>query len=308
MMRYLYTIAGIEMLLDIPFSVEIKEDSVEFLELMEMREEQIESSDLIVVRFSPMDSITMNEDEGIRVDSRREVQEEQDKKIYIYNYSDIPYACLEMQTDRIVCRYLEKYSSLLNDSQKLFNLLGMEAVFLKKKTFILHSSFIRWKGDGILFTAPSGYGKSTQAALWEKYEHAEILNGDRAAINRKGEEWYAHGMPYAGTSGIYRNECAPVRVAFVIRKATQNRVRRLTLPEAVRYLYSEVTVHQWDEEFVNEIMNLLMEFAAQVPVYYLECLPDESAVELAKRVLEAEKEKEKNGWKQIQDQHLSRNI
>ncbi|WP_370839368.1 hypothetical protein [Intestinibacter bartlettii] len=35
------------------------------------------------------------------------------------------------------------------------------------------------KDKGILFSAPSGTGKSTQADLWEKYENAEIINGDR---------------------------------------------------------------------------------------------------------------------------------
>lgn len=33
--------------------------------------------------------------------------------------------------------------------------------------FQLHASVIRVNGHGILFSAPSGTGKSTQADLWE---------------------------------------------------------------------------------------------------------------------------------------------
>ena len=184
---------------------------------------------------------------------------------------------------------------MLNRSRKLFNILGIESIFLLNKTFILHASFIRWEGNGILFSAPSGYGKSTQASLWEKYEKVEILNGDRAALRIKDDEWRAYGMPYAGTSGIYRNESAPVKIVFVIRKAEKNSLRKLPLPEALRYLYPEVTVHRWDKEFVNTIMDYLICFVAQVPIYMLECLPEKSAVELAKTVLESQKEDE--GWK-----------
>ena len=184
---------------------------------------------------------------------------------------------------------------MLNCSRQLFNILGMESIFLLNKTFILHASFIRWEGNGILFSAPSGYGKSTQASLWQEYEKAEILNGDRAALRMKGDEWHAYGMPYAGTSGIYRNESAPVKIVFVIRKAEKNSIRKLPLPEALRYLYPEVTVHRWDKEFVNTIMDYLICFATQVPIYMLECLPEKSAVELAKTVLEYQKEDEE--WK-----------
>ena len=42
---------------------------------------------------------------------------------------------------------------------------------------LLHCSWIRWKDRGILFTAPSGTGKSTQAQLWCDLMGAELING-----------------------------------------------------------------------------------------------------------------------------------
>ena len=294
-MLYLYTIAEICIFVESPFPIKIEEDSEDFLKPVDIKELKKLGDSQVYVTFSPVDKIIVTEDSGIRVEGRYEVEKEEYKKIYVYSYGDSPYACLENKNNRIICRYIEKYVHMLNRSRKLFNILGIESIFLLNKTFILHASFIRWEGNGILFSAPSGYGKSTQASLWEKYEKVEILNGDRAALRIKDDEWRAYGMPYAGTSGIYRNESAPVKIVFVIRKAEKNSLRKLPLPEALRYLYPEVTVHRWDKEFVNTIMDYLICFATQIPIYMLECLPEKSAVELAKTVLESQKEDE--GWK-----------
>ena len=294
-MLYLYTIAEICIFVESPFPIKIEEDSEDFLKPVDIKELKKLGDSQVYVTFSPVDKIIVTEDSGIRVEGRYEVEKEEYKKIYVYSYGDSPYACLENKNNRIICRYIEKYVHMLNRSRKLFNILGIESIFLLNKTFILHASFIRWEGNGILFSAPSGYGKSTQASLWEKYEKVEILNGDRAALRIKDDEWRAYGMPYAGTSGIYRNESAPVKIVFVIRKAEKNSLRKLPLPEALRYLYPEVTVHRWDKEFVNTIMDYLICFVAQVPIYMLECLPEKSAVELAKTVLESQKEDEE--WK-----------
>ena len=294
-MLYLYTIAEICIFVESPFPIKIEEDSEDFLKPVDIKELKKLGDSQVYVTFSPVDKIIVTEDSGIRVEGRYEVEKEEYKKIYVYSYVDSPYACLENKNNRIICRYIEKYVHMLNRSRKLFNILGMESIFLLNKTFILHASFIRWEGNGILFSAPSGYGKSTQASLWEKYEKVEILNGDRDALRIKDDEWRAYGMPYAGTSGIYRNESAPVKIVFVIRKAEKNSLRKLPLPEALRYLYPEVTVHRWDKEFVNTIMDYLICFVAQVPIYMLECLPEKSAVEVAKTVLEYQKEDEE--WK-----------
>ena len=50
------------------------------------------------------------------------------------------------------------------------SLFALERRMLQKDSFILHSAYIRHRGRAILFSAPSGTGKSTQASLWAQYE------------------------------------------------------------------------------------------------------------------------------------------
>ena len=74
-------------------------------------------------------------------------------------------------------------SALLNTGNyKIFNALALEKVLIAHESIILHASYVNYNGKAILFTAPSGTGKSTQAALWEEYKGAEIVNGDRVII------------------------------------------------------------------------------------------------------------------------------
>ena len=143
-------------------------------------------------------------------------------------------------------------------------------------------------GDAILFTAPSGTGKSTQAGLWEQFAGAETLNGDRSMLRRVDGVWTAFGSPFAGTSGIYRNESAPVRALIVLRQAPENTIRRLSVAEAFRAIYSESVLPRWHTEAHQQVIRLVTEIVSEVPVYLLACTPDERPVTLLRNTLEGE--------------------
>ena len=164
--------------------------------------------------------------------------------------------------------------------ENLFNDLGLETVLWHFDTMILHSSFIRWKGRGILFSAPCGTGKSTQADLWQKYMGADILNGDRSGLRKIDGLWVAHGLPYAGTSGIYRQEKAPVAAVVMLEQAPENTIVPMNPAQALRKIWPEVSLHRWDRAFTEKGLNLLTDFVTAVPFYKLSCRPDEGAVRL----------------------------
>lgn len=60
---------------------------------------------------------------------------------------------------------------------------GLFDIFADVGMLVLHSAYIVTRGgEGILFSGPSGIGKSTQAALWERFAGARTVNGDRALV------------------------------------------------------------------------------------------------------------------------------
>lgn len=170
-------------------------------------------------------------------------------------------------------------------SAGIFNRINMETLLLQHFGLLLHASLIKYAGKAIAFTGPSGIGKSTQANLWHQYLDAEIINGDRAALRKDATGWTAYGCPYAGTSGIYKNASAPLAAIIVLHQAAENRLRQLTPVEAFRHIYPELSIHHWDISFVEKATDLAISLLNEVPVYELECLPEESAALLLKKGL-----------------------
>ena len=193
-----------------------------------------------------------------------------------------PSGCICIDSDNLTTVEGWIYPDHVDDIKSLESLMDiseLEILLTQFDTFSLHSSFIRWKGHGILFTAPSGTGKSTQAGLWEAARNAEQLNGDRSMIRLEKGTWNAYGSPFAGSSGIYKNESAPIGAIVVLRQASENKLTVLNPSEAFRLLYSETVIPKWYPKAHEKIIQLVVKLAYEIPVVMLQCLPDESAVE-----------------------------
>ncbi len=187
-----------------------------------------------------------------------------------------------MDKNNYEVRYLAGSEKYFEYSRNILEAINIEQVLNNFKAFILHSSFINWQNNGILFSAPSGTGKSTQADLWNRYENTEIINGDRAGVRNVDGVWSAYGLPVAGSSGIYKNKKAQISHIIVLRQGKENKLTRLSPRDAFIKIYSETTVHTWDAEFQSNILNMISDLVQNVPVYLYECLPNQSAVEFLK--------------------------
>lgn len=165
--------------------------------------------------------------------------------------------------------------------------LDLSQTLIEFKTMILHSSIIKYKDTGIIFTAPSGTGKSTQADLWVQYKNAEIINGDRTFI-RNCESYTAYGSPYAGSSQIYKNIKADIKAIVVLRQAAYNRIRKLSKKEAYLCLISEMSISSWDKETVKQQSIWLSDLTDRVPIYMLECTISQEAVDILHKELYGE--------------------
>lgn len=160
---------------------------------------------------------------------------------------------------------------LIFDSAGLFEILqGFDMT-------VLHSSFIIKNGQAVLFTGESGIGKSTQAALWEKYGGAVTVNGDRTLIDCGNMT--ANGIFYSGTSGICRNMSAPIAAVVILGKAKENILKKARGAEAFKTILNQSSFHTFDPRCAGVAADLAAEIAGGVPVYRFDCLPDISAFE-----------------------------
>ena len=157
--------------------------------------------------------------------------------------------------------------------------LALERPLLHYGRLILHASAVLYQDEAYLFTAPSGGGKSTQAEVWEKSMHAQIINGDKVILHDDGTRLIACGSPIAGSSGIYRDICAPVAVVAQLEKGNRNTVTPLTMQERCLLLYGEVVKSDWDANFNRRLLQLSALCSQRAEFVRLCCIPEPSAAE-----------------------------
>ena len=205
-----------------------------------------------------------------------------------------PHFCAEYDLDNpseIRCAVRQEYWRWATREKYLWNGIQLQYLLLHHRSLIFHASYVGYAGSGILFTAPSGTGKSTQAELWRQELGAAVLNGDKAGV-RLGRIPEICGVPFSGTSGICRNVTLPLKAVVVLGQAPENTVRRMKPVEAVTALCPNVFVDQAVAEEWQIALRLLLDLVEQVPVYALDCTPDRRAVEtLYRAVFETEERK-----------------
>lgn len=145
--------------------------------------------------------------------------------------------------------------------------------------FFLHASAVIHQGKAYLFSAVSGGGKSTHAALWQQHFGAKLLNGDKALIEIRDGQCIAHGSPVAGSSGIYERDSAPIAAVYLLKKEKENHIYPVSPRTALLALYSEAIKDKKDPAFNTKLLDLIARTLSCVPVRCLGCLPEKSAVE-----------------------------
>lgn len=159
------------------------------------------------------------------------------------------------------------------------------SVLCRSRTLFLHSSTVDYRGNGIIFVGPSGIGKTTQAELWQKYTGAEIINGDKIFAKRTEKGFYAFASPWRGSSPYCINRNVPVKAIVALRQSNTNRIRALQSAELLEFLVPHVFLPFWDEKCMAAALETLDLFLSEIPVFLLECRPDEEAVNMTKKVV-----------------------
>lgn len=149
--------------------------------------------------------------------------------------------------------------------------------------FLLHASWIRYADRAILFTGPSGIGKSTQAALWVKHRGAELINGDRAAVFPTATGAQVRGIPYCGSSGVNKNQTMPLAAIVSLSQASENSITPLTGAKAFRQLWEGCSINLWNQDAIDQATQAVANTVSAVPVFHLACTPDERAVQILER-------------------------
>ena len=153
-------------------------------------------------------------------------------------------------------------------------------------TALFHAAVVNYEGKGYMFLGKSGTGKSTHARLWLKYnEGSELLNDDNPVVRiEKDAEGNGvtrvYGSPWSGKTPCYKNEVYPLGGFVMLSQAPYNKIERLRGVRAYAVLVPCISGKRWESVIADGLHKTENALAMNVPVWYLECLPDEDAAKL----------------------------
>ena len=138
--------------------------------------------------------------------------------------------------------------------------------------------------QGLVFTAPSGTGKSTHIALWrQRFGRAvQVINGDKPILAVDGAAGVTvHATPWAGKEGWQTPLArAPLTAMAVVTRGSMDRCVRLSPAEAMPLILRQIYLPETPDA-AAVTLDLADTLLATVPVYRLTCGIRPSAVDVA---------------------------
>ena len=151
---------------------------------------------------------------------------------------------------------------------------------LNQNVFLAHGSAIAVGGQGYLFTARSGTGKSTHTRLWRECfgQRAAMINDDKPFLELTEDGVLIHGSPWSGKHGLDTNICVPLKGICLLERGSEN-VIRPAKPEELRELLKGFRPQSTEQAAKYEA--LLTDLLKTVPLWHLDCNKNPDAAQTA---------------------------
>jgi hypothetical protein len=152
----------------------------------------------------------------------------------------------------------------------------------------MHASVTVLDGQALLFLGVSGTGKSTHSRLWRKFvPGATLLNDDEPIVRvLEDGEVRVYGCPWSGSTPCYKNESARVKAFVYLHQSPENKLSRLRGRDSFDAIYSSSAFLHSDKVRHLAMFDTVADVLERIPVYRLDCRPDEEAVSLTRQLLD----------------------
>lgn len=198
---------------------------------------------------------------------------------------------------QVLCRFRcsPDYSSALvtcDDERVLGRFLVLAAQLIYRRYLIvrgglvMHGVSIRDGDRAIIFSGPSGMGKSTQADLWVKHRGAQIINGDKSSLIWRDGLLSTTGSPWSGTSRIFTDLAAPIGSVVFLEQAREDTAVRLSGVEALNHLIPRSYLPYYSKELMDTAFRNMERIVSGLRFFLLRNTATERSVDVLKEAIE----------------------
>ena len=147
---------------------------------------------------------------------------------------------------------------------------------------LMHGSAVAVDGQGYLFTARSGTGKSTHTRLWRQLlgDRAVMINDDKPFLQITDKGVLACGSPWSGKHGLDSNLSLPLAGICLLERGNENQIAPLA-PQQVLALLQKHSYQPLDAAKAPRFEALVSRLAQAVPLWRMECTKDIQAAQVA---------------------------
>ena len=145
-------------------------------------------------------------------------------------------------------------------------------LLLAHDTLLLHGSAVAVDGQGYLFTAKCGTGKSTHTRLWCQVfgSRAVMVNDDKPFLKKSGADFLLCGAPWSGKHGLDTNITVPLKGICILERGAENRIQSISPQEAGPMLFSQTLV-PLDPALLPLHERLMTDLLDSVPLWSMKC-------------------------------------
>lgn len=168
--------------------------------------------------------------------------------------------------------YLERASIQRRFAEHLF----------EHSTLLFHGSAVAVDGEGYLFTARSGTGKSTHTRLWRQVfgNRALMVNDDKPFLRMTEEAVLVCGSPWSGKHGLDTNISVPLKGICLLERGSENRIQAIEAREALPMLLQQ-SYRPLDPAKLPGFLELVDQLAKKTHFWRMECTRDPQAATAA---------------------------
>lgn len=148
--------------------------------------------------------------------------------------------------------------------------------------FLFHGSAISVDGQGYLFTAKSGTGKSTHARFWRRRfgERCIAINDDKPLLWVKDDAVLACGTPWDGKHRRSSNVQIPLKGVVILERGEVNEIEPVDMAAALPLLLQQ-TYRPKTAVAMTKTLLLLEQMTKKTGLYRLKCNLDPEAAQVA---------------------------
>lgn len=138
--------------------------------------------------------------------------------------------------------------------------------------FLIHGVALDVCGEGYIFCAPSGTGKTTHMGYWAELlgSNMTVVNGDKPIIRIFDGVPVVYGTPWCGKEGLNKNTSVALRNLCFIHRSEQNSTKEIDTDRAFAQLMSQIQLPDTPTEMIT-LMEMVDTFLSSCKKYDIFC-------------------------------------